>query len=232
MKKIAENPTRDRTTRLFFVRHGESKSRTEGSIADRTLDVGLTPKGVNQCQELGQFLARYFSESFTFIYSSQMKRTLRTSEVVSQQWGDAQLSSLPLKKEERLHERYYGNLEGASAREYATYKEKEARELLALNSFEERFSYKVVPEAESLKEIHQRVASFIQEVSKEHIGENLLVSAHAGVMKALLIADAAYRKGYEVFYRSFDLKNASGIAMESTENQFSLKAAHRVEFKK
>lgn len=232
LKKLASSPKKEGVTRLFFVRHGESESNFENTIAGRALDIDLTTKGVEQCEEIGELLGNCFNETISYIYSSPLKRALQTSEVIeSNLTAITQRASIPLKIDDRLLERYYGRLEGASPSECILYKEKETAEISLLNSFEERFSYKFYSEMESLKDIYHRVAPFIQEVSKAHRGENLLISTHNGVMKALFIADAAFRKGYEVTYRSFDLKNASVLVIESYGDRFVLKAVHRLKFR-
>lgn len=232
LKKLANSPKKEGVTRLFFIRHGESESNFEKTIAGRALDIDLTSKGIEQCEEIGELLGNCFNENFSYIYSSPLKRALQTSEVIeSNLTAITQRPSIPLKIDERLLERYYGRLEGASPSECVLYKIKEADEVSQLNSFDERFAYKFYPEMESLKDIYHRVTPFIEEVTKAHRGENLLISTHNGVMKALFIADAALRKGYEVTYRSFDLKNASVLVIESYGDRFVLKAVHRLKFR-
>lgn len=198
----------DGVTRFIFVRHGESKSNKEKSMAGRTLNADLSEQGEEQAQKVGKKLAET-GILVEGVYSSPMLRATKTaqhiSEALSLRWK--------IHQDERLHERWYGSFEGASEKEYAPIKKKEEEEIPRLPTFEDKFAYKPDPDMESMKEVYERVNSFIDAVSKEYSGKDVVIATHNAVMKALFMADTA-KRGFDVEYQAFDLGNCAIVVVE------------------
>lgn len=194
--------------RFIFVRHGESLSNKEKSMAGRTLDVDLSAAGVEQAMRVGEKLAeiKIFPEA---TWSSPSVRAKRTAALIQKQLGQDEICL-----DERLYERYYGPYEGASEKEYALVIKAEKENCKGPDkTFEEKFVFKAHPEMESLQEVHARILAFLSSTSFERKGSLILVATHNSPMKALFMADAAER-GADVDYSAFDLGNGAVVIVE------------------
>lgn len=214
-------------TRFIFIRHGESNSNKEKSMAGRTLNTDLSENGIMQALETGQKL----SQALVAIDHTYLSPTLRTTQTAEQ----ILVTLNPLSQliyDERLHEKWYGPYEGASESEYAIVKKREEIEIPLLPTFAEKFAFKAHPEMESMQDIYIRVLDFIQDVRKIDEGRDVLIVTHNGGMKALFMADAALC-GYDVEYRAFDLANCSILIVETRPNgEMKVVASNGLKFKK
>lgn len=203
---LQESSKHQEVTRFIFVRHGESNSNKEKSMAGRTLNTELSENGVAQAKEIGQLLQNV---KIDLAFSSPTSRAKATAEYIL---SEMNLNCL-LHFDERLHERWYGPFEGASESKYAGIKKKEETDIAALQTFFEKFHYRPHPEMESMQEIYFRACQFILQIGEQYQGKNILVATHNGVMKALFMADA-FHNGFNVEYFTFDLGNCSVLIVE------------------
>ncbi|WP_290863350.1 histidine phosphatase family protein [Flavobacterium sp.] len=210
LQQIDEN---ENMTRLIFVRHGESNSNKEKSMAGRTLETDLTDQGIKQAKDTGTALA-LSNVKIHAVFSSPTLRALQTTETMLSKMN----LSLPINQDERLHEKWYGPYEGVSEKEYAPIKKQEEEEIPLLPTFFDKFAYKADLNIESMQEIYHRVGEFIREVGHDQLGKNVLITTHNGVMKSIFMADSAFC-GFDVEYRSFDLGNCSVIVMEVDDQE-------------
>lgn len=208
-------------TRLILIRHGESESNRNGSIAGRTLDSPLTELGRFQAQEAGEWLARS-AIPIGAVYSSPMTRAINTAGCV--------FPAAAIAIDERLHEKFYGPMEGQGGEMYRRYIQKEQDELAQLSSFEEKYAYKPHPEFESGAEVYERVRPFIIEAHRKHPGQNVLAATHGGLMKAIFLLDAA-KRGFETDYRSIFLANAGVLVVEVEDEEITVMATTRITYK-
>jgi broad specificity phosphatase PhoE len=209
-------------SRFIFVRHGESTSNAEKSVAGRTLDVDLSEKGVQQANEAGKKLAGT-KIKIDAIYSSPSRRAINTAQLI--------LNILPIQTDERLYEKFYGPFEGASEQEYKPVKKLEEIDNSGPQKlFVDKFKFKANPKMETMADVYVRVLDFLQEMHKKHQGQNVLVATHNGVMKALFIVAAA-RQGFDVDYRSFDLENASIVVVEVGDFGIQVPAANGLKYR-
>jgi broad specificity phosphatase PhoE len=215
-----------RISRFIFVRHGESISNQEKSVAGRTLDVDLSEMGISQALETGVML--YENQvSLDAAYSSPSLRAIKTANFILELLAHEKSPQL----DERLYEKFYGPYEGASEQEYAPIKKLEEIENSGPHkTFKEKFTFKAHSEMESLAEVYARTIHFINEVSHKHKGQNILVTTHNGVMKALFMADAA-KLGLDIDYRSYDLSNCSVIVIEVEKKEICIKATSGLKFR-
>lgn len=194
--------------RFIFVRHGESFSNKEKSMAGRTLDVDLSEKGVEQAKRVGEKLAAIgiFPEETC---SSPSLRAKRAAHLIQEQLGKE-----GMRLDERLYERFYGPYEGASEKEYAPVAQVEKENCKGPHkSFEEKFAFRAHPEIESMQEVHARVLAFLSSSALEKMGSTILVATHNSPLKALFMADAM-ENGADVDYSAFDLGNGALLIVE------------------
>ena len=98
--------------RLVFVRHGQ----TTWNIIKRYQgwqDTTLTKKGESEAHLAGKKLKKY-NFKFDICYSSMLKRTIKTWQVISDVINQ---NYIPHIKNWRLNEKHYGDLEGLSKEE-------------------------------------------------------------------------------------------------------------------
>lgn len=218
---IKKAPLGRKVTRFVFVRHGESTSNVENSMAGRTLDVDLTARGILQAQEVGELLANIHWDA---VYASPMVRTHRTAELIAHCQDNEIIDDV------RLYERYYGPYEGATEEEYAPVKELEKQIAGPKVSFRDKFLFKAHFDMESMVEIFERTLSFLIEVQQERSGQLILCATHNGPMKALFLMEA-YERGSIVDYRAFDLGNCALLVIDVNSERADVKASKGLKFK-
>lgn len=153
-------------TKIFLVRHGETQWNLEGRMQGH-LDSPLTDKGVAQAKALGEKLEHYF---FTAIYSSDSPRALTTARYLSQQ-------RIALKQ--CLRERNLGIFQGVLKKDL---------ELLFPEEFRHYSTHNpdyVVPQGESGHQFRRRCVTCLEDIARQHSGEQILVVAHGGVLNSI-----------------------------------------------
>lgn len=94
---------------IILVRHGESIANTQGIYQGLTYDTDLSELGIKQSESLARQLAQAYPV-FDAVYSSQLKRTLQTAEIVAQ----GLLLKAPV-TDSRLQEINHGDWEGKTS---------------------------------------------------------------------------------------------------------------------
>jgi len=157
-------------TRIYLTRHGQ----TEWNVEKRFQGWGnspLTELGMQQAKALG----RYFScIELNVIYSSSAPRALQTAELIRGK------KTLNIISEEDLREINLGSWEGM------TYSEIE-------NLYPEKFDHfwnypeKYIPldSGETYEALKSRIFNKMEEITKKHRGETVLVVVHGVVLKTL-----------------------------------------------
>ncbi|MFA5023694.1 MAG: 2,3-bisphosphoglycerate-dependent phosphoglycerate mutase [Patescibacteria group bacterium] len=93
--------------KIVLLRHGESTWNKKGLFTGWT-DVNLSPRGRQESQEAGKTLkAKKFI--FNYAFTSELKRAQKTLDLVLR---EMKLKGLVIKKDWRLNERHYGELQG------------------------------------------------------------------------------------------------------------------------
>jgi len=189
--------------RLVLVRHGESAWNKENRFTGWT-DVQLTEQGVNEAKEAGKVLKK---EGFNFrlAYTSYLTRAIKTLWLVLEEMD---LMWIEVRKDWRLNEKHYGNLQGLNKAETAD-KYGDEKVLMWRRSFDvppepltdddERSPrldprYASVPAdelpmTESLKEVIDRLLPYWENEIKVSLKEqdDLLVAAHGNSLRALVM---------------------------------------------
>lgn len=160
------------STRLCIVRHGETDWNAERRIQGQ-LDIPLNATGRQQAEAAAQSLADagLADEGFSAIYSSNLQRALDTAVAA------ANLLQLPVRPEEGLRERHYGDYQGLTQDEikqrddYARYIERDPN--FAFGS------------GETLRGFAERIKDTLNRLAQQHVGESILLFAHGGVLDVI-----------------------------------------------
>ncbi len=160
--------------KIVLLRHGESLWNKKGLFTGWT-DVDLSSLGKKQAQESGKKLKKN-NFNFDLAYSSYLKRVIKTAHISLE---ELDMLFIPIKKDWRLNERHYGNLQGLSkaktAKEYGkeqvllwrrSYKTRPP-EIKKSNKFNQKndkaYNNIEVPKAESLADVVIRIKRFWQD---------------------------------------------------------------------
>ncbi|WP_243370353.1 alpha-ribazole phosphatase [Geotalea sp. SG265] len=158
-------------TRIYLIRHGE----VEGAETRRYnghADVGLTPFGMAQYEGLKE---RFDGVAISACYCSDLSRCVIGAEMLG-----AHLGVTPVRNRD-LRELNIGIWERMTWTELM---EKYPVEWQA--RLDDIVNYRV-PRGESLQDLNDRVMPVIREIVQRHSGENVLVVAHGGVNRVVLL---------------------------------------------
>jgi probable phosphoglycerate mutase len=176
------------TTRLCFVRHGETDWNAEQRMQGHK-DLPLNADGLAQAEEASSY---FIGLPVSAIYSSDLLRAQQTARPIAAALKLA-VTLLP-----ELRERNYGRCEGMIRHEVAARYPEDA---LALR---ERHADYVLPNGESLRQHHKRILDCVARLATEHAGQTLVVVTHGGVL------DLLYRRASGMSLeqpRNFDIPN-------------------------
>ncbi len=157
-------------TTFHLARHGETEWYAEHRYAGSS-DVPLTPNGLQQAEELGEWA---MTAGLSAIVASPLSRARLSAEPASRSTG------LPLRIDERLVELDFGVGEGMTPGEIAaTYP---ADWLM----FERRPARNPLPDGEAGVDGAARALPVIEELSWEFPDDRVLVVSHATLMRLVL----------------------------------------------
>jgi len=177
-------------TELTVVRHGESNWNTEGRQQGH-LDSGLSERGRTQAQAIA---ARLRGQHYAAVYTSDLGRAKETALIIDQLLG------IGLSVEPRLRERHLGVFQGL------TWPEIEQQHPEAFQAFNTGDPDYVIPGGESAHQRFERTVGCLENIARKHVGTNVLVVAHSGVLNGLMHAALQIPLGAP---RRFKLWNAS-----------------------
>ncbi|MBC7326537.1 histidine phosphatase family protein [bacterium] len=155
-------------TRIYLVRHGMTEWNDGGKMQGRT-DVPLNQKGITQAKLLAKRLANI---PLNAVYSSPLIRAKNTAEIISL------THNLEVVETTSLMEADFGKWEGLTLEEI---REKWGN---ALELWYEGKAYP--PEGEGILEMQSRVVEFIENIPTRHKGEEVLLVAHGGPIRAFV----------------------------------------------
>ena len=190
-------------TRIIAVRHGETAWNVDTRIQGQ-LDIGLNAKGHWQVQRLAKSLAH---EPISAIYTSHLRRAVDTAHAIANATGRR------LQTHTGLCERGFGVFEGKTFAELeATWPEQSRR-------WRQRDPLWAPEGGESLTELRERITRTASELAAQHLGQQIVLVAHGGVMDVLYRAAT----GQELQApRTWDLGNAAINRLLWTPGGFTL----------
>ena len=98
---------------LVLLRHGQSTWNAE-NLFTGWVDVDLTEAGEAEARAAGELLAAESGLDLRILHTSLLTRAIRTAELAL---GAAHRSWLPVRRDWRLNERHYGDLQGKNKAE-------------------------------------------------------------------------------------------------------------------
>lgn len=156
-------------TRLIAIRHGETAWNVDTRLQGH-LDIALNLKGVWQAAQVAQALA---GEPVNAVYSSDLLRAWQTANAI------AHATDAPLIAQTGLRERGFGSFEGQ------TYAEISAQWPDQSELWRKRVPDWAPPGGESLVAMRDRVATTVNTLANQHMGGQIVLVAHGGVMDIL-----------------------------------------------
>jgi 2,3-bisphosphoglycerate-dependent phosphoglycerate mutase len=159
---------------LVLIRHTSSLFNEKGLWTGLT-DVELSNKGREEAKECAEFLKDI---SFDFIYTSALKRTIQTAEIIKHTLASP-AQEIPT---QAFNERNYGDFTGQN--------KWDVEKKIGKEEFQKmRRSYDYpIPNGETLKDVYQRVVPFYEKEMLPLLarGKNMLVVAHGNSLRALI----------------------------------------------
>ena len=160
-------------TRIIAVRHGETAWNAETRIQGHT-DIALNAKGEWQATQVALALA---DEDIARIYSSDLARAQATAQAIADHTHSAHARTVHLHT--GLRERGFGLFEGHT---YAAIAAQWPEDSLRWKQREPHFA---PPGGETPVQVMERVGATIEVLAAQHLGEQIVVVAHGGVMDML-----------------------------------------------
>ena len=163
--------------KLILLRHGQSVWNAANRFTGWT-DVELSEKGEIEAATAGEQLAEV---RFDVVHTSALIRAQRTAEIVMS--NNRVSGEIPTRKDERLNERHYGDLQGLNKAETAEIHGTEQVHLW-------RRSFAVPPPSgESLEMTADRtIPYFVEEIIPDlESGMNVLVAAHGNSLRSIVM---------------------------------------------
>ncbi|MFZ9298198.1 MAG: histidine phosphatase family protein [Hylemonella sp.] len=160
-------------TRILVIRHGETAWNLDTRIQGQ-LDIPLNDTGRWQARRMALALA---SEPVHAVYSSDLARALETASILSQHHPGL-LGRAPL-VQQQLRERCFGSLEGQTWADIENHFPQEAAR------WRKREPEWAPQGGETLLQLRQRVAQILSRLAQRHLGEQIVLVAHGGVLDAI-----------------------------------------------
>ncbi|WBW94681.1 histidine phosphatase family protein [Oceanirhabdus sp. W0125-5] len=154
--------------RIYLTRHGETEWNLEGRLQG-SLNANLTQKGIEEARMLSE---RLDDVDFDLILSSPLSRALDTANIIK---GEKDVSIIP---NQNLKEIYFGQWEGM------LHKEINESHYERYNNFWTNPHLYEPLDGEAYDEFIGRIQKVIDQILDLRDKKNVLVVAHAGVVKA------------------------------------------------
>lgn len=160
-------------TRIIAVRHGETAWNVDTRIQGQ-LDIDLNARGHWQAQRVADALA---DESIDAIYASDLLRAKTTALAIAAKTPALQAREVRL--HQGLRERGFGIFEGLTYAQISNDWPEESRR------WRQRDPHFAPEGGESLVQLRQRVAETLHTLASQHLGGQIVLVAHGGIMDAL-----------------------------------------------
>ena len=160
-------------TRILAIRHGETAWNVDTRIQGQ-LDIALNDTGRWQATRVGQALKE---EEIAAVYSSDLKRAFETAQAIAQH--HARAAQLTVVGHTGLRERHFGHLQGQTWAEIENGWPEDAK------LWRGRDPHWSPVGGESLIALRARVSASVSALASQHLGEQIVLVAHGGVMDAL-----------------------------------------------
>lgn len=188
------------TTRLYIIRHGETDWNRENRTQGCGNDMPLNDRGVIQAVKLGN---RFRNLPVDAIYSSDLKRAVKTAEEISK------TTSADIITTEKLREMSFGCWEGLTSGEIRS------KYGSIYEVWRDKPSDALIPGAERLMDIQKRAMSAVHEILSGYHGKNIVVVTHGVTAKVLIVS----MLGIDIsMYNRIILNNTSVSIVDVNDN--------------
>ena len=177
-------------TRIIAIRHGETAWNVDTRIQGH-LDIPLNDTGLWQAQRVAAALA---GEPIAAVYASDLKRAHTTAGAIAQTVGLSVVAHIGRR------ERSFGVFEGKTFTEIDMAWPEDAR------AWRKRVPEWAPEGGESLLVLRERILQTAQALARQHMGEQIVLVAHGGVLDVLY--RAATRQDIQA-PRTWQLGNAA-----------------------
>lgn len=155
---------------IYLTRHGETEWNKIKKMQGQG-DSPLTEFGVRQAEWLGERLA---SKKFSYIYTSPLGRAKETALIVNKQL------KAELIEDDRLKEIYMGDWEGRLVHDLENEFPKDNHDF-----WHNPVAFDLEGK-ETFSDVHNRAASFFEDLISKHGEGKILVVAHAIILKGMM----------------------------------------------
>ncbi len=165
-------------TRILAIRHGETLWNVDTRIQGH-LNIDLNETGRWQAERVGHALAE---EPIHAIYSSDLRRAFETAQAIAM--APARLAARTPTPQQvtphaELRERHFGHLQGKTWAQIETDWPEECK------LWRGRDPHWAPEGGESLTALRERIRECVNALASQHLGEQIVLVAHGGVMDAL-----------------------------------------------
>ena len=160
---------------IYIVRHGETRSNTEGMMQGWT-DDPLNKKGIELAAITGREMKGIH---FDGCISSPLLRARQTAEILLRESGN---EAVPILFDDRIKEINMGDWEGKKFRPG----EREIDEQEVKMFFTDPFHFRGCPGGEDIRQVCVRTQAFLKELAARDDGKSYLVTTHGFALRAML----------------------------------------------
>lgn len=191
---------------VLFLRHGQAKNNVERILAGRTKGFPLTDLGIQQAEQIGNFLKSF---NISKIYCSPIERAEHTAKIVANKVG------LGCTVDERLTEIEMGSFSGMH---YDTMFEKHGNVFLKFYQ-----GHPIVEQngIETFASVKNRVLDMVSHCSRKHDNETILLVTHMDPIKSII--STTLQPKPELLYEMI-IRNASLTILKNEQSSFSMVA--------
>lgn len=157
-------------TKFTIIRHGETGWNAEKRFQGHK-NSPLTETGIENTHITGKALRDH---KFDVFVSSDLGRTIQTSEIISQHIGMEVTET-----SDRIRERNYGILQGLSHDEIAVKYPEIYGELKNM-----KFNF-AIPEGETFEQFYNRVSGYMKHLAEKYKDKHILLVSHGGALNCI-----------------------------------------------
>ena len=191
---------------IIFLRHAQAENNTKRILAGRTEGVPLTKTGIQQAEQISEYLKPL---DISAIYSSPIERAKHTAEIVTKN------SAIDVELDDRLTEIDMGKFTRMN------YDDMFAKYGNIFLKFYENDPVIAEHEVETFPDVQKRILDMVDHVIEKHKNENVILVTHMDPIKSMLanVMDLKPKTLFELI-----IANASFTILTEQERKFSLSA--------
>ena len=191
---------------IIFLRHAQAENNTKRILAGRTEGVPLTKTGIQQAEQISEYLKPL---DISAIYSSPIERAKHTAEIVTKN------SAIDVELDDRLTEIDMGKFTRMN------YDDMFAKYGNIFLKFYENDPVISEHEVETFPDVQKRVLEMVDHVLKKHNNENVILVTHMDPIKSMLakVMNLVPKTVFELI-----IANASLTIIKEQDKIFSLSA--------